>query len=56
MIVNAAAQPLLVYPNTSDKINGGSANAAVTMENSSTMIVVALDATDWYTVVFTADA
>jgi hypothetical protein len=56
MIVNGAAQPLLVYPNTSDKINGGTADTAVTMENSSTMIAVALDATDWYTLVFTADA
>lgn len=56
MIVNAVAQPLKVYPNTSDKINGGSANAAVIMENSTTMIVVALDDTDWYTLVFTADA
>jgi hypothetical protein len=55
MIVNAAAQPLKVYPNTSDKINGGTANAAVEMENSTTMIVVALDATDWYTLVFTAN-
>lgn len=56
MIVNGAAQPLVVYPNTSDKINGGAANASVTMENSSTMIAVALDATDWYTIVFTADS
>lgn len=55
MIVNSAAQPLKVYPNTSDKINGGTVNAAVIMENSTTMIIVALDATDWYTVVFTAD-
>lgn len=52
-VVNGAANPLLVYALTGDTINGG---ASVTMENSSTMIAVAIDATAWYTVVFTADA
>lgn len=55
-IRNAAAQPLKVYPATGDKINGGTADAAVIMENSTTMIIIALDTTDWYTLVFTADS
>ena len=55
-IRNSVAQPLKVYPASGDKINGGTADAAVIMENSTTMIVIALDATDWFTLVFTADS
>lgn len=56
MLKNNADAALPVYPNTSDKINGGSANASVTMNNSSSAMFVAYDATDWYSIVFTAAA
>ena len=40
---------LLVYPNTSDKINDGSANAAITVVDDVCFMLIAKDATDWYT-------
>jgi predicted RecA/RadA family phage recombinase len=50
LIKNAATAPLLVYPNTADAINAGAANAAYNMAaNNSTSMLVALDATTWYT-------
>ena len=54
MLKNNVDAALKVYPNTADKINGGSANAAVTMNNSSSAMFVAYDATDWYSIVFTS--
>lgn len=45
-----AAQNLLVYPATSDKINGGSANAALTMAGGTSAILIAYDAVDWYSI------
>lgn len=47
-VVNTSATNLLVYPNVSDKINGGTANAAVTVPGGSAVTFVAKDATDWY--------
>ena len=47
-VVNTTATNLLVYPNVSDKINGGTANAAVTVPGGSAVTFVAKDATDWY--------
>lgn len=47
-VVNTTATNLLVYPNVSDKINGGTANAAVTVSGGSAVTFVAKDATDWY--------
>lgn len=46
-VYNASASALKVYPNTSDTIAGGSANAAVTMAARGTALFIAYDATDW---------
>jgi hypothetical protein len=46
--VNTTATNLLIYPNLSDKINGGTANAAVTLAAGSSVTFIAKDATDWY--------
>jgi uncharacterized membrane protein len=40
---------LKVYPATGDKINDGSANAALTVVDDVCFMVIARDATDWYT-------
>lgn len=40
---------LKVYPNTGDKINGGSADAALTVVDDVCFTLIAKDATDWYT-------
>lgn len=42
-----ATSGLKVYPNTSDDINDGSANAAVTIEGKTLAVFRALDATTW---------
>lgn len=47
-VVNTTATNLLVYPNVSDKINGGSANAAATVPGGSAVTFIAKDSTDWY--------
>jgi hypothetical protein len=47
-VVNATATNLLVYPNVSDKINGGTVNVAVTVAAGSSATFIAKDATDWY--------
>jgi hypothetical protein len=47
-VVNTTVTNLLVYPNVSDKINGGTANAAVTVAAGSSATFIAKDATDWY--------
>jgi len=44
---SVASQGLLIYPNTSDTINGGSANAAITIAGKSHARFVAYDATNW---------
>ena len=40
---------LKVYPATGDKINDGSANAAITVVDDVCFMIIAKDATDWYT-------
>jgi hypothetical protein len=50
-----ATSGLKVYPNTSDTINGGSANAAVTTEGKTLALFYALDATNWGAI-FTANS
>jgi len=50
IVKNGAAATLELYPNTSDKINGGSANAALTMAASTSAVLVAYDDVDWYSV------
>ncbi len=40
---------LKVYPNTSDKINDGTADAAITVVDDVCFMLIAKDATDWYT-------
>ena len=40
---------LKVYPNTGDKVNDGLANAAITVVDDVCFMVIAKDATDWYT-------
>lgn len=47
-VVNTTATNLLVYPNVSDKINGGSVDVAVTVPGGSSATFVAKDSTDWY--------
>ena len=47
-VVNATATNLLVYPNVSDKINGGTVDTAVTVAAGSSATFIAKDSTDWY--------
>ena len=42
-----ATNGLKIYPNTSDTINGGSANAAITMEGKTLAQLICLDTTNW---------
>ncbi len=51
---SVATNGLKVYPATSDTINGGSANAAITTEGKTHAIFRAMDATNW-ACVFTAN-
>jgi hypothetical protein len=46
-IYNNTSAVIKVYPNTSDTIDGGSANAAKTLAARSSMILVCSNATDW---------
>jgi len=50
IVKNGVAADLELYPNTGDKINGGSANAALTMAASTSAVLVAYDDVDWYSV------
>lgn len=47
-VVNTTATNLLVYPNVSDKINGGTVDTAVTVAAGSSATFIAKDSTDWY--------
>lgn len=51
VIFNQDKDPLLLYPNTSDAINNGSVNAAVSVPGWSVAICYAVDATYWATVI-----
>ena len=46
-VYNASSSNLKVYPNTSGTINGGSANASVTVASRQTGVFQAIDGTDW---------
>jgi cytoskeletal protein CcmA (bactofilin family) len=46
-IYNNTSANIKVYPNTSDTIDGGSANAAKTLAARSSMILVCSNSTDW---------
>jgi predicted RecA/RadA family phage recombinase len=49
IIKNNAAANLLVFPNTADKIDGGTATTgSLTMAQYTTAMFIAYDATDWY--------
>lgn len=45
----APGADLKVYPNTSDTINKGAANSAITVVDDVCFALIALDAVDWYT-------
>jgi len=51
---SVATNGLPIYPATSGTINGGSANAAITIEGKTLAILVATDTTNW-AAIFTAD-
>ena len=46
-IYNTTAADIKVYPNTSDTIDGGSANAAKDLPAKTSMVLVCKDATNW---------
>jgi len=50
IVKNGAGSVLKLYPNTSDAINALSANAALSMAANTSALLVAYDATTWYTV------
>lgn len=49
-VVNTTAVTIVVYPNTSDVIDGGTVNAGVNLAPYSSVELVAQDAQDWYRV------
>ena len=51
---SVATNGLLIYPNVGDAINGGSDNAAITIEGKTLAILVAVDLTTW-AAIFTAN-
>ncbi len=48
VVINLSGQTIQVFPNSSDKIDGGSANAATTQAASTVAAFFAADDTDWY--------
>lgn len=49
-IINTTAVTIVVYPNTSDVIDGGTVNVGVNLAPYSSVELVAQDAVDWYRV------
>ena len=49
-VVNTTAVTIIVYPNTSDVIDGGTVNAGVNLAPYSSVELVAQDTQDWYRV------
>ena len=49
-VVNTTAVTIVVYPNTSDVIDGGTVNAGVNLAPYSSVELVAQDTQDWYRV------
>lgn len=50
IVVNTAGSVLKLWPNSSDKVNGGAADASINMPATTSCMCVAYDATDWYTI------
>lgn len=50
IIKNGAAAVLKIYPNTSDAINAIAANSALSIASLTSVLLVAYDATTWYSV------
>lgn len=48
IVVNLTGQTIQVFPNSSDAIDGGSANAATTQATGTVAAFFAADDTDWY--------
>lgn len=55
LVYNSGSAGLKIYPATADTINGGSANAAITILEETMAILWAKDATDWGAI-FTANS
>ena len=49
-VVNTTSVTIVVYPNTSDVIDGGTVNAGVNLAPYSSVELVAQDTQDWYRV------
>lgn len=49
-IINTTAVTIVVYPNTSDVIDGGTVNTGVNLAPNSSVELVAQDTQDWYRV------
>ena len=49
-IINTTAVTIVVYPNTSDVIDGGTVNVGVNLSPYSSVELVAQDAVDWFRV------
>lgn len=49
-IINTTAVTIVVYPNTSDVIDGGTVNVGVNLSPYSSVELVCQDAVDWYRV------
>ena len=49
-VINTTAVTIVVYPNTSDVIDGGTVNVGVNLSPYSSVELVAQDDTDWYRV------
>ena len=49
-IINTTAVTIVVYPNTSDVIDGGTVNVGVNLSPYSSVELVAQDAVEWYRV------
>ena len=48
MVINQTGQTIQVFPNTSDKIDDGSANAATTVADGVLAMFWAIDGENWY--------
>lgn len=51
LVQNTGANPLLLYPEVGGKINGGAANASVSVAVDKAALCIAINATDWVALV-----
>lgn len=49
-IINRGASTLQIFPASSDKIDGGAANASITLTTLKGIILLAIDTVDWFSV------